>query len=202
MHTFGMRLVPCLAHLFSHPWLLLILAIGLLQTHLPYPNNHFFYSQEALNLRASQNGTLSPRCRRSFTAKETWKIKTSTAAWKSIVAAYGIQRFCRRRIWVWHEENEIGSKVNWKLNTQTFFHRSIDLVGFPGEIFMNILKALMLPLIASSLVSGLSQMDARQVLFYSFEGSQFFFLQSGRIGLFALIYYSITMALAVFVSHR
>jgi solute carrier family 1 (high affinity glutamate transporter) protein 2 len=56
------------------------------------------------------------------------------------------------------------------------------LVGFPGEIFMNILKALILPLIASSLVSGLSQLDAKQ---------------SGRIGLFAVIYYVTTLLLAV-----
>uniref|UniRef100_A0A1I8BEE6 Amino acid transporter n=1 Tax=Meloidogyne hapla TaxID=6305 RepID=A0A1I8BEE6_MELHA len=60
--------------------------------------------------------------------------------------------------------------------------RAIDLIGFPGEIFMNILKAMILPLIAASLVSGLSQLDAKQ---------------SGWIGLFAFIYYSVTMFLAV-----
>jgi Na+/H+-dicarboxylate symporter len=47
---------------------------------------------------------------------------------------------------------------------------------------MNILKALILPLIASSLVSGLSQLDAKQ---------------SGRIGIFAIFYYTITLCLAV-----
>uniref|UniRef100_A0A183BHH0 Amino acid transporter n=1 Tax=Globodera pallida TaxID=36090 RepID=A0A183BHH0_GLOPA len=49
--------------------------------------------------------------------------------------------------------------------------RTIDMIGFPGELFMNVLKLLILPLIAASLVSGLSQLDARQ---------------SGRIGAFAL----------------
>jgi len=50
---------------------------------------------------------------------------------------------------------------------------------------MNILKAMILPLIAASLVSGLSQLEAKQ---------------SGWIGLFALIYYSVTMILAVVVN--
>lgn len=56
--------------------------------------------------------------------------------------------------------------------------RMIDLIGFPGELFMNLLKALILPLIAASLVSGLSQLDARQ---------------SGRIGAFAVLYYTVTL---------
>ncbi|KAL3078810.1 hypothetical protein niasHS_014592 [Heterodera schachtii] len=60
--------------------------------------------------------------------------------------------------------------------------RTIDMIGFPGELFMNLLKSLILPLIAASLVSGLSQLDTRQ---------------SGRIGAFAALYYAITMVLAV-----
>lgn len=88
------------------------------------------------------------------------------------------------------------------------------MVGFAGEILMNMLKVLLslhslknlclkmtiVPLIAASLVSGfqhhlafyrfclllgLSQMDARS---------------SGRIGMYAFLYYAVTMTLAVAVS--
>lgn len=58
------------------------------------------------------------------------------------------------------------------------FRRTIDLIGFPGELFMNLLKALILPLIAASLVSGLAEVPARQ---------------SGLIGVFAALYYTITL---------
>lgn len=78
--------------------------------------------------------------------------------------------------------------------------RTIDLIGFPGEILMNMLKMMIIPLIASSLISGLSQLDARQ---------------SGRIGVsevesrgqlsttylylqaYAMLFYATTMTLAV-----
>ncbi|KAI1717413.1 sodium:dicarboxylate symporter family domain-containing protein [Ditylenchus destructor] len=59
---------------------------------------------------------------------------------------------------------------------------TIGLIGFPGEILMNMLKMTIVPLIAASLVSGLSQMDARS---------------SGRIGAYAFLYYIVTMSLAV-----
>nr|CAD2145775.1 unnamed protein product [Meloidogyne enterolobii] len=75
-----------------------------------------------------------------------------------------------------------GFGIGFGLRHLHLTQREIDLIGFPGEIFMNILKAMILPLIAASLVSGLSQLEAKQ---------------SGWIGLFALIYYSVTMILAV-----
>ncbi|VDM52482.1 unnamed protein product [Angiostrongylus costaricensis] len=59
---------------------------------------------------------------------------------------------------------------------------AITFIGFPGELFMNMLKAIILPLIAASLVSGLSQLDIRT---------------SGKLGRLALSYYMITTVLAV-----
>ncbi|KAI6239734.1 Excitatory amino acid transporter [Aphelenchoides fujianensis] len=60
--------------------------------------------------------------------------------------------------------------------------RTIELIGFPGEILMSMLKLTILPLIGSALISGLSQLDAKQ---------------SGRIGGFAFWYYGMTTSLAV-----
>ncbi|CAI2326937.1 unnamed protein product [Caenorhabditis sp. 36 PRJEB53466] len=58
----------------------------------------------------------------------------------------------------------------------------IRYVGFPGELFMNMLKAMVLPLIAASIVSGLSQLDGKT---------------SGRLGSRAVMYYVLTTTHAV-----
>uniref|UniRef100_A0A1I7UFW1 Amino acid transporter n=1 Tax=Caenorhabditis tropicalis TaxID=1561998 RepID=A0A1I7UFW1_9PELO len=58
----------------------------------------------------------------------------------------------------------------------------VRYVGFPGELFMNMLKAMVLPLVAASIVSGLSQLDGKT---------------SGRLGSRAVMYYVITTTHAV-----
>uniref|UniRef100_A0A1I7XPG7 Alpha-N-acetylglucosaminidase n=1 Tax=Heterorhabditis bacteriophora TaxID=37862 RepID=A0A1I7XPG7_HETBA len=58
----------------------------------------------------------------------------------------------------------------------------VRLVGFPGELFMNMLKAMILPLIVASLISGLSQLDGKT---------------SGKLGCRAIMYYALTTTHAV-----
>ncbi|KAL7056375.1 hypothetical protein AAHC03_020978 [Spirometra sp. Aus1] len=62
--------------------------------------------------------------------------------------------------------------------------RQIYLIAFPGELLMNMLKMLIIPLIISSLVTGLSGLDAKS---------------SGKIGSYAMIYYVTTTAMAVII---
>ena len=61
---------------------------------------------------------------------------------------------------------------------------TLILVGFPGELFINMLKMLVLPLIVASLVCALAGIDAKA---------------SGRIGRRAVIYYLCTTVLAVLI---
>ncbi|XP_065134467.1 solute carrier family 1 member 9 isoform X1 [Paramisgurnus dabryanus] len=58
---------------------------------------------------------------------------------------------------------------------------SLMLVSFPGDILMRMLKMLILPLIISSLITGLAGLDARS---------------SGRMGTRAMVYYMSTTVIA------
>uniref|UniRef100_T1JB98 Amino acid transporter n=1 Tax=Strigamia maritima TaxID=126957 RepID=T1JB98_STRMM len=58
---------------------------------------------------------------------------------------------------------------------------TVMLVSFPGEVMMRALKMLILPLITSSLITGLAQLDPRS---------------SGRMGSLAFAYYMITTVMA------
>ncbi|XP_069696629.1 excitatory amino acid transporter-like isoform X1 [Periplaneta americana] len=78
----------------------------------------------------------------------------------------------------------VGVLVGFLGRLARFSDESIMLVSFPGEILMRLLKMFILPLIISSLVSGMAQLDARS---------------SGRMGSRALLYYITTTILAAIV---
>ncbi|KAH7714715.1 glutamate transporter protein [Aphelenchoides avenae] len=76
----------------------------------------------------------------------------------------------------------LGAVLGFILRSQKLSPQSIMLLSFPGEILMHMLKMMILPLIISSLISGLAQLDAKQ---------------SGRMGSLAIAYYVSTTVLAV-----
>nr|KAG5703950.1 hypothetical protein BaRGS_020547 [Batillaria attramentaria] len=59
---------------------------------------------------------------------------------------------------------------------------TIMLISFPGDILMRMLKLLILPLIVSSMITGLANLDAKN---------------SGRMGLRAIVYYFATTFFAI-----
>lgn len=60
--------------------------------------------------------------------------------------------------------------------------RKLHYLRFPGDLLMNMLKMLILPLIISSLISSLAFLDAKA---------------SGRMGIRAIVYYMLTTLSAV-----
>jgi solute carrier family 1 (high affinity glutamate transporter) protein 2 len=77
----------------------------------------------------------------------------------------------------------LGAFLGFILRSQSLKPQTIMMLSFPGEILMHMLKMMILPLIISSLISGLAQLDAKQ---------------SGKMGSLAILYYVATTVLAVF----
>ncbi|XP_070573459.1 excitatory amino acid transporter-like [Ptychodera flava] len=75
----------------------------------------------------------------------------------------------------------LGIILGLSLRTVQPSETAILLIGFPGELLMRMLKLLILPLIISSLITGLAQLDAKS---------------SGRMGRRALVYYFCTTLFA------
>ena len=78
-----------------------------------------------------------------------------------------------------------GSLVNGTVNNITDIEEKttvIMLIGFPGELFMNMLKLLILPLIVASLVTAVASLDAEA---------------TAKIGRRTIIYYLSTTFMAV-----
>lgn len=71
--------------------------------------------------------------------------------------------------------------LDLRINGCRITKEDISYIDFPGRIFINILKMLILPLIVSSIISSLAQLDAQS---------------SGKMGIRALIYYLATTLIA------
>lgn len=81
----------------------------------------------------------------------------------------------------------IGTSVNEPVNNikdPEWKQTTIMLIGFPGELFMNMLKLLILPLIVASLITALATLDSKA---------------TGKIGRRTVLYYLGTMLIAVLI---
>ncbi|KAB5559301.1 hypothetical protein PHYPO_G00027490 [Pangasianodon hypophthalmus] len=78
----------------------------------------------------------------------------------------------------------VGIALGFVLRPHNLSLREIKYFSFPGELLMRMLQMLVLPLIVSSLVTGISSLDSRA---------------SGKMGARAIIYYMVTTFIAVFI---
>ena len=75
----------------------------------------------------------------------------------------------------------LGLVIGFLARFASYTEGTVDLISFPGDILMRMLKMLILPLIVSSLIAGLAQLDAKS---------------SGKMGSRAIFYYFATTILA------
>ncbi|XP_019521975.1 PREDICTED: excitatory amino acid transporter 5 [Hipposideros armiger] len=78
----------------------------------------------------------------------------------------------------------VGCLLGFFLRTRRLSPQEISYFQFPGELLMRMLKMLILPLVVSSLMSGLASLDAKT---------------SSRLGIFTVAYYLWTTFVAVIV---
>uniref|UniRef100_A0A8C3V484 Amino acid transporter n=1 Tax=Catharus ustulatus TaxID=91951 RepID=A0A8C3V484_CATUS len=78
----------------------------------------------------------------------------------------------------------LGIILAFSLRSYQLTYRQIKYFSFPGELLMRMLQMLVLPLIVSSLITGMASLDSRV---------------SGKMGMRAIIYYMVTTIIAVFI---
>lgn len=78
----------------------------------------------------------------------------------------------------------IGIILGFTLRPYKMSYREVKFFSFPGELLMRMLQMLVLPLLVSSLITGMAALDGRA---------------SGKMGMRAVIYYTTTTIIAVFI---
>ncbi|BFZ25260.1 hypothetical protein BsWGS_28299 [Bradybaena similaris] len=76
----------------------------------------------------------------------------------------------------------VGIVLGFSLRVAELSEETIMIISFPGDMLMSMLKMLIVPLIISSMITGLASLDPRN---------------SGRMGLRAIVYYFLTTFIAI-----
>ncbi|XP_069378200.1 excitatory amino acid transporter 4 [Paralichthys olivaceus] len=147
----------------------------------PPASTSLFLNEDADKPPLPERGDLRRRLRRAMERRaSTMKERMSSISRGSVKA------FLKRNLFVLFTVAAValGVILGFALRPHKLSLREIKYFAFPGELLMRMLQMLVLPLIVSSLVTGISSLDSKA---------------SGKMGVRAVVYYMVTTLIAVFI---
>ncbi|KAF6721407.1 Excitatory amino acid transporter 4 [Oryzias melastigma] len=138
-------------------------------------------NEDAEKLPLPNRGDLR-RCLRRAMEKRASSVKERVSSF----SRSSLKGFFRRNLFVLFTVAAValGVILGFSLRPHNLSMREIRYFAFPGELLMRMLQMLVLPLIVSSLVTGISSLDSKA---------------SGKMGALAVAYYMVTTLVAVFI---
>ncbi|KAK5931309.1 hypothetical protein CgunFtcFv8_027470 [Champsocephalus gunnari] len=165
----------------SHETCLLDQVLELIMSEKPPNSASLFLNEDADKPPLPERGDLRRRLRRAME-----KRGSSVKETMSSVSRDDVKGFLKRNLFVLFTVAAValGVLLGFALRPHNLTLREIKYFSFPGELLMRMLKMLVLPLIVSSLVTGISSLDSKA---------------SGKMGMRAVAYYTVTTLIAVFI---
>ncbi|KAM8888431.1 excitatory amino acid transporter 4 [Synchiropus picturatus] len=165
----------------SHETCLLDQVLDLIMNEKPPNSTSLFLNEDTEKPSLPERGDLSRRIRRAMERRAS-SVKERMGS----VTRDGVRGFLKRNLFVLLTIAAValGVILGFALRPRNLSLREIKYFAFPGELLMRMLQMLVLPLIVSSLVTGISSLDSKA---------------SGKMGMRAVVYYMVTTLIAVFI---